>query len=229
MDVWEGGILVPGFAHWPGRIAAGEVTTPVHIVDWFPTLASLIEYDPEPAIPWDGVDLSPLLFGDEPLMGRDLYWTWNRRTNRWAVRRGDWKVVKYGSGQPKTAGDWQALELVGHGLRHLDGDAAIPVTRVVDQDRHELALDGFEGRGPRRLLGEELGQEIRSLWKLHDERLATACRGESQRESDPVASHLAPRRRRLDLPPTWAIPRARHDARGAAKTSLPTPFIGQGT
>jgi arylsulfatase A-like enzyme len=110
-DVWEGGILVPAFACWPGRIDAKEVAAPVHVVDWFPTLASLIGYRPEPAIPWDGLDLSPVLFADEPLPERDLYWTWSRRTNRWAVRRGDWKVVKYGAGEPKSASDWQLYHL----------------------------------------------------------------------------------------------------------------------
>jgi len=111
VDVWEGGIHVPGFASWPGTLEAKEVATPVHVVDWFPTLASLIDQRPEPAIPWDGVDLSGLLLDDEPLPERDLYWTWNRRTNRWAVRRGDWKVVKYGTEEPGSPGDWQLFDL----------------------------------------------------------------------------------------------------------------------
>jgi arylsulfatase A-like enzyme len=125
-DVWEGGIHVPGFACWPGRIAAKEVATPVHVVDWFPTLASLTGYRPEPAIPWDGADLSPLLFADEPLPERDLYWTWSRRTNRWAVRRGDWKIVKYGADEPKAASDWQLFDLAADPREQHDLAAAHP-------------------------------------------------------------------------------------------------------
>ncbi len=111
LDVWEGGIHVPGFANWPGRIKAREESTPTHIVDWYPTLAGLIETtaDPEPA--WDGVDISPILFSNDSLPARDLYWTWNQRTNRWALRFGDWKIVKYGVGEPTTPNAWQLFNL----------------------------------------------------------------------------------------------------------------------
>ena len=61
-DVWEGGIHVPAWAHWPGRITPQKITAAVHIVDWFPTLAKLIDYQPPTPIPWDGVDLAPVLF-----------------------------------------------------------------------------------------------------------------------------------------------------------------------
>lgn len=111
LDVWEGGIHVPGLANWPGRIGPRIVDIPVHIVDWFPTLASLVEPNPIPNIEYDGVDLSGLLFSDEELQERDLYWTWNSRTNRWAVRLGDWKIVKYGTGQPEAATDWKLFKL----------------------------------------------------------------------------------------------------------------------
>lgn len=111
LDVWEGGIHVPGFANWPGRIAPKKVNDAVHIADWFPTLAKLIEYQPAAPVPWDGVDLSPVLFFDETLAQRDLYWTWNSRTNRWAIRMGQWKIVKYGEGAPLAEIDWQLFNL----------------------------------------------------------------------------------------------------------------------
>jgi arylsulfatase A-like enzyme len=110
-DVWEGGIHVPAFACWPGRIAPRSVPDPVHIVDWFPTLAKLIGYEPEEPVPWDGVDLSGVMLAGEPLDQRDLYWIWNKRTNRWALRSGEWKIVKYGAGEPEAAADWQLFNL----------------------------------------------------------------------------------------------------------------------
>ncbi|MBL7077899.1 MAG: sulfatase-like hydrolase/transferase [Kiritimatiellae bacterium] len=109
-DVYEGGIHVPGLANWLGRIAPKRVPDRVHIVDWFPTLATLVGYQPTTAIPWDGIDISATLFSDESLPRRDLYWIWNRRTNRWALRHGDWKLVKYGQGEPKS-GEWQLFNL----------------------------------------------------------------------------------------------------------------------
>ena len=95
-DVWEGGIHVPAFANWPGRITPRQITDPVHIIDWFPTLAEMIDYHPKKSIPWDGIDISKVVFANEQLATRDLYWIWNQRTNRWALRYGDWKIVKYG-------------------------------------------------------------------------------------------------------------------------------------
>ncbi|AKJ65152.1 sulfatase [Kiritimatiella glycovorans] len=111
LDVWEGGIHVPAFANWPGRISPGELTDYVHIIDWFPTLASIMDYQPEESIPWDGIDISEAIFADEPLESRDLYWIWNRRINRWALRYGDWKIVKYGRDEPTHAGAWQLFNL----------------------------------------------------------------------------------------------------------------------
>lgn len=111
LDVWEGGIHVPGFANWPGRIEPKRIDQPVHIVDWLPTLAALLGQTPPQADRLDGIDLAPALFGDGRLPDRDLYWTWNTKTNRWAVRYGDWKIVKYGTDEPKAATDWKLFNL----------------------------------------------------------------------------------------------------------------------
>jgi arylsulfatase A-like enzyme len=108
-DVWEGGIHVPGFANWPGRIESKTVTDPVHIIDWFPTLTALTGAKVNADL--DGIDLSPVLFGKQSLPERELYWIWHPRTNRWALRRGDWKIVRYGTKQPKAALDWQLFNL----------------------------------------------------------------------------------------------------------------------
>ncbi len=109
-DVWEGGIHVPGFANWPGQIEPKKVSDPVHVVDWLPTLASLVGR--ESTLPEvDGVDISSLLFENGHTGKRDLYWIWNSNTNRWALRNGDWKIVKYGTDEPEVAADWQLFNL----------------------------------------------------------------------------------------------------------------------
>ncbi len=110
IDVWEGGIHVPGFANWPGKIKPHTVDDVIHIIDWFPTLAKQIGYLPEEVVPWDGVDISAALFAEEPVADRDLYWVWSTRMNRWALRHGAWKVVKYGQGVPEK-GDWELFNL----------------------------------------------------------------------------------------------------------------------
>ncbi|MFN2396650.1 MAG: hypothetical protein ABR597_13290 [Bacteroidales bacterium] len=58
------------------------------------------------AYPLDGVDLAPVLFRNDTLADRDLYWIWGQRTNRWALRYNDWKIVKFAEGQPEKPEDW---------------------------------------------------------------------------------------------------------------------------
>ncbi len=111
-DVWEGGIHVPAFANWPGQFTAKTIAEPVHIIDWFPTLAALIGYQATPQNKWDGVNLTPVLFENRGLPKRDLYWIWNKKTNRWALRYGPWKIVKYGAGEPSQKTDWQLFHLI---------------------------------------------------------------------------------------------------------------------
>lgn len=46
-----------------------------------------------------------------PIETRDLYWIWNSKTNRWALRYGDWKIVKYGTDRPQQPEDWGLYNL----------------------------------------------------------------------------------------------------------------------
>jgi len=112
LDVWEGGIHVPGFIYWEGELGAKKVDDPVHIIDWFPTLAKLIGHDEHTEYNLDGVDLAPVLFENNSLEIRDLYWIWNQKTNRWALRYNDWKIVKYGTDEPQKTEDWGLYNLM---------------------------------------------------------------------------------------------------------------------
>ncbi|MEZ6015780.1 MAG: arylsulfatase [Planctomycetota bacterium] len=110
-DVWEGGVHVPGFAVWPERLAPRLEATPIHCVDWLPTLARLVGQGTSQPAAGDGVDLGPMLFGGAPLPARDMYWLWSSASQRWALRFGPWKVVHYGRDEPKTGADWQLFNL----------------------------------------------------------------------------------------------------------------------
>lgn len=112
LDVWEGGIHVPGFIYWKGKLEPKKVNDQVHIIDWFPTLANLIGHKEYIDYELDGVDLAPVLFQDDSLETRDLYWIWSPKTNRWALRYGDWKIVKYGTDEPQKPEDWGLYNLV---------------------------------------------------------------------------------------------------------------------
>ena len=94
------------------------------MVDWLPTLAALTgQIWPHPT---DGIDLLPALLEGDPLPERDLYWTWRPRTNRWALRRGRWKIVHYGKEAPDEPSDWALHDLESDPAEELDLAAARP-------------------------------------------------------------------------------------------------------
>jgi len=156
LDVWEGGIHVPGFANWPGRIANKTISDRAHIVDWFPTLSTLIGHQPENPDQLDGIDLGPQLFGQDPLKERDLYWVWNRKPNRWALRHGDWKIVHYGKEAPTTTQNWQLFNLANDPMEETDVSKSNPAileqlhARFLVQHGKDLSVSEAE-----RLQGKE--------------------------------------------------------------------------
>lgn len=91
-QVYEGGIRVPAFVHWPGRLRQRKVSAPIHVVDWMPTLARLAGYQPEGNLKWDGRDIWPLLEGNGKPGPRELYWK-GPGGRSFALRSGDWKLV----------------------------------------------------------------------------------------------------------------------------------------
>jgi len=143
-------VRVPGFAVWPGRIAAAEVSEPVHVVDWMPTLAALVGADAVAAT--DGLDLADLLFGHArpaPRPPRELYWVWSSGSNRRALRYGDWKVVRYGKQEPQRPADWQLFHLAEDPKEQRDLAAEQPEV-LADMHRRYLAQRARDKPNPRR-------------------------------------------------------------------------------
>jgi arylsulfatase A len=97
--VYEGGIRVPMLVRWPAGLPGGRrLDAMVHFSDWFPTLLSLAGIQPPPHRPLDGLDISPLLRGENGRVITKRFWQWNRYTptvtSNAAVRDGDWKLVR---------------------------------------------------------------------------------------------------------------------------------------
>lgn len=90
-ETWEGGMRVPFIARHPGVIQGGGVCTGVATaLDILPTFARLANA-PQPANRLDGVDIWPLLSGQQANVDRDvfLYFDgWNLQCARW----GKWKL-----------------------------------------------------------------------------------------------------------------------------------------
>ncbi|MDZ8119177.1 sulfatase family protein [Pontiella agarivorans] len=123
-DVYEGGIHVPGLANWPGKIKAKTVVDQVHIIDWFPTLGKVVGADVPRNL--DGTDLSSIWFGNGSLEKRELYWIWNPATNKWALRYGDFKIVRYSKEEPTQPTDWQLFNLKNDPKEKTDIAASYP-------------------------------------------------------------------------------------------------------
>jgi arylsulfatase A-like enzyme len=91
--LWEGGVRVPFIVRWTGRVPGGRVAKePVVQLDVLPTALAAAGVGVKPEWKLDGVNLLPLLEGKADTLGREaLYW---RFGTQFAVRQGDWKLVK---------------------------------------------------------------------------------------------------------------------------------------
>ena len=91
LTYFEGGIRVPLFIRWPGRIAEGvERDVPVAHLDLFPTIAAAAGATLPDDRVIDGIDILPFAEGkaeDEP--GRAIFW---RDGHYHAVRKDGWKL-----------------------------------------------------------------------------------------------------------------------------------------
>jgi len=101
-DLYEGGIRVPMIAAWEGKIAPGTTTDhPSAFWDLFPTVAALAGAEIPEDI--DGISFVPTLLGREKEQEKHdyLYWEFYERGGRKALRKGDWKLVKYNITDPE--------------------------------------------------------------------------------------------------------------------------------
>ncbi|MBL7133307.1 MAG: sulfatase-like hydrolase/transferase, partial [Phycisphaerae bacterium] len=91
----EGGIRVPYFVRWAGRLPAGKVCDdPVVAMDVFATAAAVAGVKPPEGRRMDGVDLVPYLTGKKDGPPHE-YLFWKKQTGRnwWKVaRKGKWKL-----------------------------------------------------------------------------------------------------------------------------------------
>jgi arylsulfatase A-like enzyme len=92
--LWEGGIRVPYIISWPGKLPAGKTySQPVNHLDIFATTAAAANCSGIPDN-LDGVNLLPYLDGTKTTAPHEiLYWGLKKDNNRWAVRKGDWKLI----------------------------------------------------------------------------------------------------------------------------------------
>jgi arylsulfatase A-like enzyme len=96
----EGGIRTPMVVRWPGNIPAGKVSDALwYFADVLPTLTELAGAVPPANI--DGISVVPTLLGNpQDLSQRFFYWERPPGKFQQAARRGNWKALRTGPGQP---------------------------------------------------------------------------------------------------------------------------------
>jgi len=102
-DLYEGGIIAPMIAYWPGIIKPGTTTDHLSAFwDVLPTCAELAgEKAPENI---DGISMVPTLLGKDGQKKHDyLYWEFYERGGKQAIRKGKWKAVRLGVGKNPEA------------------------------------------------------------------------------------------------------------------------------
>lgn len=72
-SVDEGGVRVPFYIKWPGRIAKGTTTQLAQDIDIMPTLINLCGLEYEPAKPFDGINLSGIISGRKKPFDRLIF------------------------------------------------------------------------------------------------------------------------------------------------------------
>ncbi|MEI6712560.1 MAG: sulfatase-like hydrolase/transferase [Verrucomicrobiota bacterium] len=110
-QVLEGGIRIPFLAQWKGHIPAGSTyDKPVISLDIAPTALSVagvgVGEKSTADLGLDGTNILPFLTGANAAEPHDsLYWRFRfpperPEQHRWAIRKGDWKLVKDGDNKP---------------------------------------------------------------------------------------------------------------------------------
>lgn len=98
-QLYEGGIKIPLIVNQPGRVPIGQTNQLVYFPDFMPTLARLTgcgQYLPHNI---DGIDVSPLFYGQNlDTSHRYLYWEFPGKQR--ALRYGPWKVEQIGRNKP---------------------------------------------------------------------------------------------------------------------------------
>jgi arylsulfatase A-like enzyme len=100
LSLWEGGIRVPAFARWPGRIESNTLSTQVCVtMDWTATILAAAGVKEQPNYPLDGISLLPVFTGKSIPFDRTIYWRTIERSKHKAIRDGNWKYLKDEKGE----------------------------------------------------------------------------------------------------------------------------------
>jgi arylsulfatase A-like enzyme len=165
--LYEGGVRVPAFALWPGRLPAGaQSNAGLHFVDVYPTLLGLAGRASDERSELDGRDAWPTLALGRPSPHEELLL--HAEPNRGALVVGDWKLVL-------------------NGERPEEDESVVPADRRV-VELFQLAADP----GERRNLAGAQSERTRELLERLEQRLASAAKPLGTYRREPPPGYRAP-------------------------------------
>lgn len=128
---YEGGQRVPFIAHWPEKLPRGaERDGLVMTIDILPTFLAAAGITPPADRALDGKNLIPHLKGEADASPHEvLFWSMKPAARKWAVRRGDWKLISERN---------RVLELY-----HLGEDSGETRDRMADQPEIAQELESL--------------------------------------------------------------------------------------
>lgn len=97
--MYEGGIREPLIMRWTGKMNKGIVVNNMtSSIDFFPTIMSIAGQDYETTV--DGIDISPIIFNQENVTNRPLFWHYPHYSNQGgtptsAIRDGKYKLIEF--------------------------------------------------------------------------------------------------------------------------------------
>jgi arylsulfatase A-like enzyme len=91
--LYEGGVRVPAIVNWPAKLKPAVVNEPLHHADLMPTLLALAGAKGGADHPFDGRDMWPTIADGKPSPHEDVLI--NVEIYRGAIRKGNWKLVKF--------------------------------------------------------------------------------------------------------------------------------------
>lgn len=107
-DTYEGGMRVPAFVNWPAQLKPCKLNSPMHVIDWLPTISTLL--DTEKLDSWEGVDMwNSIKTGTENSDKREFYFVWGRNRIWEGLRYGNWKINRKKKGE--TYSSWELYNL----------------------------------------------------------------------------------------------------------------------
>jgi arylsulfatase A-like enzyme len=97
--LWEGGIRVPAILRWPAKLPRHKVVKQMGItMDLTATFAAVAGAKAAEGFAFDGINLLPILTGEQAEQTRTFCWRINRTDRKQkAIRHGPWKLVQEGA------------------------------------------------------------------------------------------------------------------------------------